>query len=254
MITAPEAMGHLPITLLRTLEFTIAEVIMAAFRPEEKEEVLKQVGDRKMGLSCPNVNLKKSAEWSEADAAEIKKQLHEHSGVLTFPNQSEDLSPQDHVNVGRIFGEVEIHTAVKGLPDLPEVMEIQRLPTAKVVFGEDYHSDHSFQECPASYSLLRATNEVSPYGTNNTQFANTIHAYEDLSPLMKKLVDNLVVSHSAKRAYGDADEDSEKGAHKGNSKFAMLETPGMEVSVFQAKQVTRTKYTGVTPQSTAHPF
>ena len=48
-------------------------------------------------------------------------------------------------------------------------MEIQRLPTAKVVFGEDYHSDHSFQEYPASYSFLRATNEVSPYGTNNTQ-------------------------------------------------------------------------------------
>ena len=60
----------------------------------EGSQVLKQVGDRKMGLSCPNVDLKKSAEWSEADVAEIKKQLHEHSGVLTFPNQSEDLSPQ----------------------------------------------------------------------------------------------------------------------------------------------------------------
>ena len=90
-------------------------------------------------------------------------------------------------------------------------------PTAKVIFGEDYHSDHSFQEFPASYSFLRATNEVSPYGTNNTQFANTIHAYEDLSPLMKELIDGLMVSHSATRAYGDADDDAGKGAHKVNA-------------------------------------
>ena len=80
-----------------------------------------------MGLSCPNVDLRKSAEWSDADISEIIKQLHEHSGVLTFPNQSEDLSPQDHVNVGKTFGEVEIHTAVKGLAGIPEVMEIQRM-------------------------------------------------------------------------------------------------------------------------------
>jgi hypothetical protein len=66
---------------------------------------------------------------------------------------------------------------------------------------------------------------------------------------MKRLVDNLVVSHSAKRAYGDADEDAEKGAHKGNSKFAMLETPGMEVSIFQAKEGNTNKVRWCNPHS-----
>ena len=195
----------------------------------EGAQVVKEVGDRKMGLWCPNVDLQKTKHWSAADVSEIRKQLHDHRGVLTFPNQSSDLSPRDHMDFASHFGEMEIHNAVKGLPGYPEVMEIQREPTSKVIFGEDMHSDHSFQEWPASYSFLRATDEVSPYNTNNTQFANMIDAYSDLSPLMKDLVSKLKVSHSATKAYGDPEKDG-KGSHKGNSLFAMKETKSMELT------------------------
>lgn len=183
-------------------------------------------GVRKMGLICPNVDLRKNQEWSAADVAEMKKQLHNHKGVLTFPNQSEELSPHDHVGFASHFGQTEIHTTVKGIPGYPDVMEIQREPTSVVIFGEDYHSDHSFQTHPASYSFLRATNEVTPYGTNNTEFSNTIDAYADLSPLMKKLVRDLWVSHSSTKAYGESNQGA-KGGHKGNSLYAMKETKGM---------------------------
>lgn len=44
---------------------------------------------------------------------------------------------------------------------------------------------------------------MTPYGTNNTVFANTIDAYEDLSDTMKGIVNKLRVSHSATKAYGD---------------------------------------------------
>lgn len=195
----------------------------------EGAQVIRQVGDRKMGLRCPNVDLRRCHEWSEADIQEVKKQLHEHKGVLTFPNQSSDLSPQDHVNLARHFGQIEIHTVVKGIKGYPEVMQIEREPTAKVIFGEDFHSDHSFQAWPASYSFLRATDEMSPYGTNNTRFANTIDAFLDLSPEMQQRIMNLKVSHSATKAYGSEDS-SDKGAHKGNSLFAMMETASMELT------------------------
>lgn len=184
---------------------------------------------RKMGLICPNVDLRMNQHWSEDDKREMQLQLHAHKGVLTFPNQSADLSPQDHVDFAKHFGEVEVHSAVKGIEGFPEVMEIQREPTSEVIFGEDFHSDHSFQTWPASYSFLRATDEVTPYGTNNTQFANTIDAYADLSPLMKDLLRNLWVSHSATKAYGEA-EQGDKGGHKGNSLYAMRETKGMELT------------------------
>ena len=190
---------------------------------------IKVVGDRKLGLICPNVDLRKNQQWSAADVAEIKKQIQAHRGVLTFPNQSEDLSPRDHMNFASHFGSMEIHTAVKGLPGYPEVMQIEREPTAKVVFGEQFHSDHSFQRHPASFSFLRVTNEVSPYGTNNTQFTNTIDAYADLSPLMKSLLRGLWVSHSATKAYGESDQ-GDKGGHRGNSLYAMKETKNMELT------------------------
>lgn len=116
----------------------------------EGAKVIKHLGDRKMGLLCPNIDLRKTKEWSAADIKEIKKQLHKHRGVLTFNNQSEDLSPQDHVDFASLFGEVEIHSAVKGIKGFPEVIEIQREPSAKVIFGEDFHSDHSFQPHPTA--------------------------------------------------------------------------------------------------------
>ena len=94
----------------------------------EGSQVLKQVGDRKMGLSCPNVDLKKSAEWSEADVAEIKKQLHEHSGVLTFPNQSEDLSPQVRASL-KVFSLSPIANELTVLlsPPTPHCLHLRRI-------------------------------------------------------------------------------------------------------------------------------
>ena len=195
----------------------------------EGASVIKVSGERKMGLICPNVDLRKTPEWSAADVAEVRAQLHEHRGVLVFINQSADLSPQDHKNFAALFGELEVHTQVKGIPNHPEVTQIEREPNAKVIFGEDFHSDHSFQPQPASYSFLRMTDEVSPYGTNNTEFANTIDAYTDLSPAMKELVNNLWVSHSAGKAYGEAST-SGKGGHKGNSLYAMKETNSMQLT------------------------
>ena len=70
------------------------------------------------------------------------------------------------------FGVPEKHMVANGLPDHPEILEIVREKDASIVFGEEWHSDHSFQPLPASYSFLRATAQVTPYGTNNTEFAH----------------------------------------------------------------------------------
>jgi len=62
------------------------------------------------------------------------------------------------------FGEVETHLVAKGLPGFPQILEIQRERGAEIIFGEEWHSDHSFQPLPAAFSFLRATAEVTPYG------------------------------------------------------------------------------------------
>ena len=45
----------------------------------------------------------------------------------------------------------------KGLPGCPEILEIVRERGVSIIFGEEWHSDHSFQPLPASFSFLRAT-------------------------------------------------------------------------------------------------
>mmetsp|Transcript_29628 Transcript_29628/g.38738 ORF Transcript_29628/g.38738 Transcript_29628/m.38738 type:complete len:401 (-) Transcript_29628:243-1445(-) len=178
----------------------------------------------KYGLRCPNVDLRKCKEWSKADIAAVLTVIQEAKGVLTFPNQSPDLSPDDQLYFASLFGEPETHTAAKGIPGYPQVLEIIREKDAQVVFGEDWHSDHSFQPWPASFSFLRATGTMTPVGTNNTQFAHCIEAWKDLSPTLKKICLDLKVSHSARKAYGTPDQ----GGHKKNSLVAMQGTDGMK--------------------------
>jgi len=185
-------------------------------------------GTRQYGLYCPNVDLTKCREFSAADVEEIKVKIQQARGVLTFPNQSPDLSPDDQLFFATLFGEAETHTAAKGMPGYPQVLEIIREKNAQIVFGEDWHSDHSFQPWPASFSFLRATGTMTPYGTNNTQFAQCIESWKDLSPTLKNICLNLKVSHSARKAYGTPDQ----GGHKKNSLVAMQGTSsngGMKV-------------------------
>ena len=113
------------------------------------------------------------------------------------------------------------------LAEHPEILEIVREKDAQIVFGEEWHSDHSFQPLPASYSFLRATAQVTPYGTNNTEFAHCEAAWDAYSDTMKELLLPLDAYHSAGKAYGDG---AKYGKTTPNSREAMLETGAAIVS------------------------
>lgn len=182
--------------------------------------------DRQWGLKLPNVDLSKCGEWSQEDREFILQAIMDYGGVIAFTNQKDTIGPDDHLRLALLFGEPQLHMTVKGLPGYPEITQIVRETDADIVFGEEWHSDHSFQPIPASFSFLRATGEMSPHGTNNTQFANCILAWEDLSPEMKARVQFLWASHSATKAYGEPTVG--KGARATNSLGAMKQT-GMQL-------------------------
>ena len=114
--------------------------------------------------------------------------------------------------------ELEPHAVAQGHPDAPEVLEIVREANQNVVFGENWHSDNSFHEETASYSILRGY-EVPRLGVNDTLFSSTEDAYDALSPTMQNLLLDLNAYHSANRAYGEG--------HGGNSRAAMEKTNTM---------------------------
>lgn len=128
--------------------------------------------------------------------ADLKKALNDHS-VLVFRNQS--LEPQSHMVLAEVFGKIEAHPIVKGLPDYPNVLQIVKEPGAPTRFGEVWHSDNSYLERPTSISILRSL-EVPPYG-NDTLLTSTYASYDTLSEGMKATLLKLKAVHSAKRAF-----------------------------------------------------
>ena len=175
------------------------------------------------GLRVPRCDLTKAAAFTTDDVEALKRVIQDVRGILTFPNQR-DLHPRDHVAFAAHFGTPEKHLVANGLKAHPEILEIVREKDAAIVFGEEWHSDHSFQPLPASYSFLRATSEVTPYGTNNTEFAHCEEAWSAFSQSMKEVLLPMDAYHSAGKAYGDG---RKYGKTTPNSREAMLETSSM---------------------------
>ena len=61
--------------------------------------------------------------------------------VLFFQNQSE-ISPENHIKLGKCFGDLHIHPAAPKMKNYPEIFEINTDKNSKIANGaEDFHSD-----------------------------------------------------------------------------------------------------------------
>jgi len=180
-----------------------------------------------LGRELPSVDLTQT--FSMEDIATLHQASDDAGGILVFTNQNPEMTIHDHVRFARQLDDyctslghgsgVELSVAEPAFPEVPEVLEIVREADARVVFGENWHSDHSFHEETCSFSLLRGVEVPVPCGINDTLFSSTADAFDALSPTMQNLLLDLNVYHSANRAYG-------KG-HSGNSLAAMTHTKSM---------------------------
>lgn len=112
--------------------------------------------------------------------------------VIFFRDQH--LTPEQHKDFGRRFGELNIHPHYEPLDGHPEILEVIKNEDDTENVGGTWHSDVTFYEKPPLGSILYAL-EVPPAG-GDTMFANQYMAYEALSDGMKELLDGLVAVHS----------------------------------------------------------
>jgi taurine dioxygenase len=129
--------------------------------------------------------------------AEIYDALVEH-GVIFFRDQPIDLEMQ--VAFGRRFGELHIHSGMKGLEQYPEVRPIHADENSKHVAGEDWHTDLSCDPVPPMASILHI-HTLPPIG-GDTCFASMYAAYDALSPRMKGYLDGMTATHDGRIAFG----------------------------------------------------
>ncbi len=111
--------------------------------------------------------------------------------VIFFRDQQ--LTPQQHLDFGRRFGELHIHPAAPHAPGHPELMIIHADKESARANGEGWHSDVSCDPEPPLGSILHIR-ECPPMG-GDTLFASMYAAYEALSDRMKAYLDGLVAVH-----------------------------------------------------------
>ncbi|MFT7646229.1 MAG: taurine dioxygenase [Candidatus Poriferisodalaceae bacterium] len=137
-----------------------------------------------LGAEITNIDLTK------ADPAHVLDLLMEHQ-VVFFPGQN--LSVDDHISFGRQFGEIQGHPHLKN--PFTENEFLLELAASAGGVAEEWHSDISFDEHPALYSILKMV-ECPPHG-GDTMWASTYAAYESLSPAIQDMCDGLTALHDA---------------------------------------------------------
>ena len=120
--------------------------------------------------------------------ARIHELLLEHL-VLFIPGQS-GLTPEAHVELGRRFGEVEVHPFLPKLESHPEVTLIESDKGGK---ADEWHIDVTFSANPPVASILHLV--TCPEAGGDTMWSNQYLAYETLSRPFQEMLDGLTAVH-----------------------------------------------------------
>ena len=149
-----------------------------------------------LGAVITNVDL--SNDINDAELRGIRDAFHKYQ-VLFFQNQSE-ISPKNHIKLGKCFGDLHMHPAAPKMKNYPQIFEINTDRNSKIANGaEDFHSDVSCDIEPPLGTMLQL--HILPECGGDTMFANMYMAYEALSNPMQKFLSDLKASHESEHFY-----------------------------------------------------
>src|SRR5690606_38764970 len=158
--------------------------------------------DAVLGAEIIGIDLAKPL--NDTDFARVH-QAHLEHGVVVFRDQH--LTPQQHIDFSRRFGELQIHVLRQFLlAGHPEVFIISNIiengqPVGLGDAGKFWHSDLSYKEIPSLGSMLYARELPSEGG--DTLFASQQAAYDALPAELKKTLQGKLAAHSYLARYDD---------------------------------------------------
>ena len=142
-----------------------------------------------LGAEIRGVDLKDS---SEKNFKIINNLLLEHK-VIFFRNQK--ITPEEQLALAKHFGPLETHAYVKGRDKYPKIVRIIKDPSEKNQWGENWHSDVSYNVKPTKAVILRSI-KIPPVG-GDTMFSNMELAWETLDKNIKEKIKGKKAVHSS---------------------------------------------------------
>jgi taurine dioxygenase len=166
--------------------------------PESRSSITIKPLNPVVGAELHGVDLRK--ELPASDIAVIKAALDRH-GVIFFRDQ--DITPEQHLEFGRRFGELHVHPSVRGKPrdQWSEIMPVHADASTARIAGDKWHTDVSCDEKPPLASILHLT--TIPETGGDTLFSSVVAAYDALSEPMKNLLAGLTATHDGAPNYDD---------------------------------------------------
>jgi taurine dioxygenase len=125
------------------------------------------------------------------DADRLRDLLTEHL-VLLFPEQN--LTPDEHIAFGRLFGKLESHPNLEFEAERPEFFELRAFGGSGAI-ADEWHSDLTCQAQPSIMAILQMVKCPSVGG--DTLWANMYKAYDELSRPLQELCEGLTALHDA---------------------------------------------------------
>ena len=142
-----------------------------------------------LGAEITGIDLK---DTSDQNIKEINNLLLEHK-VIFFRDQK--INAEQHIALAEKFGPLETHAYVKGLNDHPEIVRIIKAEDEKNQWGENWHSDVSYNIKPTKAVILKSV-KIPPVG-GDTVFSNMELAWETLDANIKEKIEDKKAIHSS---------------------------------------------------------
>ena len=129
---------------------------------------------------------------SDENFKKINDLLLEHK-VIFFRDQP--ITKEQQIALAEKFGPLETHAYVKGLDNFPEIVRIIKGKEEKNQWGENWHSDVSYNSKPTKAVILKSI-KIPPVG-GDTCFSNMELAWETLDPKIKEKIQDKKAVHSS---------------------------------------------------------
>lgn len=154
----------------------------------------------KLGTEVKGVQLSQLSSEAKDELALLVAQR----GIVVFRDQDfPKYGPNFAVEYGKHFGKLHIHQTSGHPENAPELHITYRRPDHSEferVFEDSHtsigwHTDVSYELQPPSYTFFSVLQ--GPQGGGDTLFADSVEAYERLSPTLKQFLEGLHVVHSS---------------------------------------------------------
>ena len=129
---------------------------------------------------------------SDDNFKKINDLLLEHKVIFL---RDQPLTAEQHIALAEKFGPLETHAYVKGLENYPEIVRIIKAEDEKNQWGENWHSDVSYNFKPTKAVILKSI-KIPPVG-GDTCFSNMELAWETLDGKIKDKIKNKSAIHSS---------------------------------------------------------